>query len=247
MRSYTLFIPMKEDIAERKFLLELYETLRVADVRDGMDACMRHWSGSVAPVIRPLWRTRACGIARTVRYLPYNGTVPQTRGNQEYYAWASEYYNTVCPYPWMDTLADGDFVVVDQSSVDAGLMGSENTLNVLKKGGRGILTNGGVRDTDEVVLQQVPVWCAFISQKMVQGRIMYESMDQPVAIGGVTVRTGDVVVADGDGVIVVPREIARDVASYASEEHQRDMKGRRQHYDDLGRQPDDTVWRDGHD
>ena len=61
--------------AERKELLDLFSDLRVADVRDGMDWMMQHHQGSMWPSIRPLWRTRAVGIARTARYLPYKGTI----------------------------------------------------------------------------------------------------------------------------------------------------------------------------
>ena len=49
------------------------------------------------------------------------------------------------------------------------------------------------------------------------------------------------IVADGDGVIVVPRNVAAGVAQFAREERARDMKNRREHYDALGRPPDDTV------
>ena len=58
------------------------------------------------------------------------------------------------------------------------------------------------------------------------------------------VHPGDVVVADGDGVIVVPRDIAREVAKHAHAEHVRDMAGRRRLYDALGMPPDETVTRD---
>jgi hypothetical protein len=51
----------------------------------------------------------------------------------------------------------------------------------------------------------------------------------------------DVRVADGDGVIVVPRDAAREVAAYARAEHRRDMAGRRKLYDELGMAPDGTV------
>jgi hypothetical protein len=66
--------------------------------------------------------------------------------------------------------AEGDFIVIDQSGVNAGLMGSENTLTALKRGVRGFVSNGGVRDTDEVILQQVPFWSRMVSQGMVQSR-----------------------------------------------------------------------------
>ena len=227
-------------INERQELLDLYAGLRVADIRDGMDWNMMHPYGSMSPAIRPLWRTRAVGIARTARYLPFRGPIPPMT-SQEYDEWSHEYYHSVCTYPWMDEIQAGDFVVIDQSGVDAGLMGSNNSLAGLRNGAAGFVTNGGVRDTDELILQQIPFWSAFVSQSMVQGRLCFDAKDVPVAVGGVHVRPGDVVVADGDGVIVVPRELARDVARYARRELENDKAGRRKLYRDLGMELDDTV------
>ena len=61
---------------EEQELLELYAPLRVADVRDGMDWMGYHHYGSMDYKIRPLYRTKAYGIARTARYLPYEGPDP---------------------------------------------------------------------------------------------------------------------------------------------------------------------------
>jgi 4-hydroxy-4-methyl-2-oxoglutarate aldolase len=191
---------MKDD---RELVLERFATLRVADVRDGMDTLGLHGIGSMSPNIRPLWRTRAVGIAKTVRYVPFDGVVPDVKPEQ-YWDWVTEYYDKVCPYPWVNELRPGDFLVIDQSGVNGGLMGSDNTLNCMRKGARAFVSTGGVRDTDEVILQEVPFWSGFISQSMVQGRLKYDGHDVPVAVGGVLVHPGDVVVGDGDGVIVVP-------------------------------------------
>ena len=225
---------------ERQELLALYQDLRVADVRDGMDWCMMHHYGSLSPDIRPLWRTRTAGIARTARYVPFQGHVP-TMSPQEYDEWSSWYYGNVCTYPWMKAIEPGDFIVIDQSGVDAGLMGSNNSLAGVRSGARGYVSNGGVRDTDELILQKVPFWSRFISQKMVQGRLQFDAMDIPVSVGGVIVHPGDVVVADGDGVIVVPLKIAFDVAKYAHRELANDKVGRRKLYEDLGMELDETV------
>lgn len=225
---------------QRDELLRLFGDLRVADVRDGMDTMMLHHGGTMSPDIRPLFRTRAFGIAKTVRYVPYGGTIPQL-SPQEYWKWVGEYYREICPYPWMKTVQEGDFVVIDQCGVNAGLMGSENTLGGIRNGARGYVSNGGVRDTDEIILQQVPFWSRMVSQSMVQGRLQYDAMDVPVNVGGVTVNPGDMIVADGDGVLVVPQGVAADVARYAHEEHDRDKKHRRQHYEALGRELDETV------
>ncbi len=224
----------------RETLLTAYDGLRVADVRDGLDTMLRHREGSVDPSIRPLWRTRAFGIARTCRYVPWDGEVPDLEPD-DYWDWVAWYYGQVCPYPWIGRIEPGDFIVIDQGGVNAGLMGSENTLNGLRQGARGYVTSGGVRDTDEIIGQQVPFWAPFCAQSMVQGRLAFDTMDVPVTVGGVEVCPGDMVVADGDGVIVVPRELALDVARYAEAEHRRDMRRRREHYDALGLAPDETV------
>jgi regulator of RNase E activity RraA len=227
-------------VARRAKLLKLYQDLRVADVRDAMDALMLHGQGSMHHSLRPLWHTRAHGIAATARYLPYRGPRPPA-GEKAYAAWSGRYYREICRYPWVETLRPGDFMVIDCSGVDAGLMGSENTLSCLRRGCRGFASDAGVRDTDEIILEQVPFWTARICQSMVQARLEFADAGQPVAVGGVQVRPGDMVVADGDGVIVVPEDQAETVARLARAEHQRDKKKRRRHYAALGRAPDSTV------
>lgn len=133
-------------------------------------------------------------------------------------------------------------MVLDVAGLDVGLLGSNNTLDFKARGARGYLTNGGgIRDTDEVIHQGIPVWSKFVSQGMDQTRIRYYEKDIPVAIGGVAIYPGDVVVADGDGVVIVPRKIARDVAKYAHQELSGDKKGRKKLYDKLGWEPDSTV------
>nr|WP_252228443.1 RraA family protein [Caldicoprobacter algeriensis] len=226
--------------SEREELLKLYEGLRVADVRDGMDWNMMHGYGSMSYEIRPLFRTRVVGIARTVRYLPYEGSIPKMSPD-EYTEWVNWYYNNVCTYPWIEDIQPGDFIVIDQSGVNAGLMGSHNSLEGFKRGARGYVIEGGVRDTDELILQKIPVWSRFISQAMVQGRLRYDAKDIPVSVGGVVVHPGDVVVADGDGVIVVPRKLAYEVAKYARRELNKDKVQRRKLYEALGWELDDTV------
>jgi 4-hydroxy-4-methyl-2-oxoglutarate aldolase len=225
---------------KRAELLELYSDLRVADVRDGMDWMMRHAYGSMSPDIRPLWRTRVMGFARTARYLPYSGELPKM-SPEEYTKWVGWYYGNVCTYPWMQAIEKGDFCVIDQSGINVGLMGSNNAMDGLINGATGYVTNGGVRDTDEIILQQVPFWSRMVSQGMVQGRIQFDAYDIPVEVGGVLVHPGDLVVADGDGLIVVPLDIAEDVAVYAHRELSGDKVSRREKYEKLGLELDETV------
>jgi len=228
-------------VEENKELISLFEDLRVADVRDGMDWMGYHHYGSLDYKIRPLFRTKAVGIARTARYLPYEGPAPLVRGD-EYTKWVSWYYANVCTYPWLDDVEPGDFIVLDVSGVDVGLMGSENTLRALAKGARGFVSNGGgIRDTDEVIHQKIPFWSYFVSQKMDQARLRFDAKDVPVAIGGVTIHPGDIIVADGDGVIAVPRKVAKEVAVFAHQELRNDKINRRKHYEALNWKFDETL------
>lgn len=226
---------------ENQRLIELFKPCRVTDVRDGMDWMGYHHYGTMEHAIRPLFRTHAVGVARTARYVPYEGPAPCARGD-DYTAWAQWYYGEVCTDPWMAEIEPGDFIALDVAGIDVGLLGSNNTLTALLKGAVGFVTNGGgIRDTDEVILQKVPVWSRFISQGMDQGRIRFIEKNIPVAIGGVAVYPGDVIVADYDGVIVVPRKAARDVAKYAWREMNTDKQSRQELYKKLDWELDDTV------
>ena len=226
---------------ERAALLEAFAPLRVADVSDGMDWMMLHDIGLVDRAIRPLYRpVRTCGIALTVRYVPTNKKIP-TMSPEEYDQFVRDWYRNVCTYPFESLIQPGDFIVIDASNLDVGLLGSNNVLSFINKGARGIATNGGCRDTDEVIRQKCPVFCRYISRTMVQGRLEFAEMNVPVDLGGVLVRPGDVVVGDGDGLIVVPREKALDVAKYARRELENDKKARRRLYEQAGLPLDETV------
>ena len=234
-------LPDAQRKAENKRFLEMYADLRVADVRDGMDWFGYHHYGSIDPAVRPLYRTHVVGIARTARYLPYVGPAPLERGD-EYTRWQGMYYNRIATYPWMNDIEDGDFIALDMSGVNVGLLGSENTLRGLLAGARGYVINGsGIRDTDETINQKIPVWSHFISQAMDQARIQFDSKDVPVAIGGVTIFPGDIIVADGDGVIVVPRIVAEQVGIQAKKMISEDKATRRALYEKLGWELDNTV------
>jgi regulator of RNase E activity RraA len=231
------------DVKENLELIEMFKKLRVTDVRDGMDWVGYHHYGTIHHSIRPLARPEETiiGIARTARYVPYEGPVPMVTG-EEYSKWSSMYYRDICYDPWGKDIQEGDFVCIDIAGVDVGLLGSNNTLSCKKKGAVGFMLNGGgIRDTDECILQKIYVWSKFISQPMDQARIRYIEKDIPIGIGGVAIYPGDIIVADGDGVIAVPRKVAREVNKYAWQEASADKKSRKQLYIDLGMKLDHTV------
>jgi regulator of RNase E activity RraA len=124
---------------------------------------------------------------------------------------------------------------------DVGFCGSNNALGWLSRGMRGIVTDGGCRDTDEVILQRIPVYHRGVTRGIDPGRVVIESYNTPVNVGGVTVMPGDVIVADNDGVVAVPRDKAEAVAAAARRIQDGDKKGRKKLYDKLKRPADFTV------
>lgn len=231
-------------------ILELYAPLRVADVSDGMDAVGLPDVGLLDQSIEPLWRDVSDmshifrGIAVTVRYMPANEVVPNPIPEEDFDAWVGQWYNQISPEPFVDLLFDGSALVIDAAGDgDTGSVGSNNSLLWTLRGMRGLVTNGSVRDTDEIILQDIPVYMDIMNRGrgIRPGRNEVESVQQPVVVGGVQIRPGDVIVGDGDGVIVVPREHAEAVARKAQEILDADKAGRRNLYEQLGLPLDPTV------
>ncbi len=243
-----VFLPVKTyTAAEDAATLKLFEGLRVADVSDGMDMAGLPNTGLVDPAIRPLWRDTdefthvIRGIAVTVRYVPTNRVVPRLSG-AEFEKWEREWYREISPEPFVQYLRPGSVVVIDgHEDGDTGTIGSNNILGWKLRGAVGVVTSGGARDTDEIIKQKVPVYYRRPARGIRPGRNEVESVQRPVTIGGVLVRPGDVIVADGDGVICVPREHAEVVAKAARKILEGDKAGRRKLYEKLGIPLDRTV------
>ena len=134
-------------------------------------------------------------------------------------------------------------VMDNKDDNDTGSGGSKNMMEWKKKGAVGLVAVGGVRDIDEVIRQENVVYMDYTKRGRGEriGRNEFIDMQQPVVVGGVLVHPGDVVVADSDGVVVVPRRVAARVGQIAYEELVDDIKGRRQWYIELGRALDETV------
>jgi 4-hydroxy-4-methyl-2-oxoglutarate aldolase len=213
-----LFIPYKDYTAEEnKRILDEYKYLRVADVSDGMDVVGLQNIGLVDPEIHALWKDtekfthRIVGIAVTARYVPTNKREPKMDQKT-----IGRWYNTITSEAFTKVLTPGSILVIDaMDDGESRSIGSSNILSWKKLGMVGLVTGGGLADTDEIIYHKVPTYFRRLARGIRPGRNELESVNRPVTIGGVLVRPGDVVVADGDGVVVVPRERAEEVAQAA--------------------------------
>ncbi|MBO7721706.1 MAG: RraA family protein [Kiritimatiellae bacterium] len=112
----------------------------------------------------------------------------------------------------LDEFKPGGVVVWDTSGdVEASLWGGVMTATAKAKGVRGAVIAGGIRDTKQILEQNFPVFYRYRTSNGSLGRCMITHYQVPVKIGKVTVRPGDIIFGDIDGVLCIPREIACDV------------------------------------
>lgn len=232
---------------EDAHILKLYDGLRVADVSDGMDMAGLPSTGLVDPAIHPDWVDRQNlthqfrGIAVTVRYVPTQKSDRPAPG-EDFHAWEGDFYTKYSHEAFSDVIRPGTAVVIDDvEGKDIGSIGSYNILYWKSLGAVGVVTDATSRDTDEIAVEKVPLYLREKGRGIRPGRNEIESVNRPVVIGGVLVCPGDVVVADGDGVVVVPRAKAEEVAGFAREIMDKDKAARRDLYKKVGLPRDKTV------
>ncbi|UCC41739.1 MAG: RraA family protein [Candidatus Aminicenantes bacterium] len=232
---------------ENTRILKLYEGLRVADVVDAMDRIGLQDMGLVNPEIQAAWKDfktlkhQFRGIALTVRYVPSN-LPDRPQGKEDFDTWEGHFYENYSSEAFTSIIKPGQAIVIDDvDEADIGSIGSYNILDWYSCGAVGVVTDARARDTDEIAIEQVPLYFRGLGRGMRPGRNMLESVNRPVSIGGVLVCPGDVVVADGDGVVVVPRRVAETVAVQARAILDSDKKARRSLYEKLGKKLDKTV------
>ena len=237
-------------------LLQLYRGARVTDVVDGLVTVGLMDVGVMKPDIAPLWRDvtsmahRIAGVAVTARYGPTNhprnpgADLTDPANYQRYRDWRGMWYTELSAEPFAEFIKPGSVVVIDnRDDNDTGSTGSKNILGWLERGAVGVVSAGGIRDIDEIILQRNPVYTDYDRRGRGEriGRNEVIDVQRPVVVGGVTVYPGDMVVADSDGVVVVPRRVAVRVGQIAYQELADDIRGRRELYQRLGRPLDATV------
>jgi 4-hydroxy-4-methyl-2-oxoglutarate aldolase len=224
-------------------LLKLYKYLRVVDVCDAMDGIGYFDIGLMDTEIRPLWPgMKFWGVALTVRCVPANRPMWKLNTTEDIVNAHGIWFKEVGNVGFHNLIKPGHVIVTDTGgSREVGFWGSNNSLGTIVAGAVGIVTDGYCRDTDEVIIQETPICCRKRGRTIIPGRIEAVEVQTRVGCGGVQVNPGDIVGCDGDGVLVVPLNIAKESAIHARAVLLADMKGRRRLYERLGMKLDDTV------
>ena len=223
-------------------LIERIRQRRLAALGDGMDAIGLIDQGTMWPEMRPIRPgIRFAGFAYTVKLVPGQKPVKPCRTIEEYQqelgAWCKD------TYTFAAGLQDArdKVCVVDMGGFPGGLWGSAIGLSMMKNGLEGVVLDGTCRDSHECNVEGVKAFCTRRSFNHVYGRLVNGGVNVPIQCAGVTVNPGDVVCADDDGVLVIPRERAEEVLMFAEHIHTQDQHDRARLYRDLGLDPDDTL------
>ena len=116
----------------------------------------------------------------------------------------------------IDAAGPGEVVVVDNGGHAVSTWGGLASYAAKLKGIAGLVVDGGVRDREEIIAYGFPVFSRHVVPTPGRTRIRVAALNEPVSCGGVRVRPGDVIVADGTGVICVPAEAVEEAAALAT-------------------------------
>lgn len=152
------------------------------------------------------------GVARTLRFVPNREDLFELRGGG---------YNA--QKRTFDEVRPGEVIVIEaRGETGSGTLGDILALRAKVRGAAGVVTDGGVRDSDVVAAMDLPVFAASRHPAVLGRRHVPWDSEVTVACGGTTVRPGDIVVGDDDGVIVIPPTMAEDVVDAALDQETED-------------------------
>lgn len=151
--------------------------------------------------VRPQWQCpRIVGRAVTLKIKPLGLQQP------------TQHLGTAA----IEAAQPGDIIVIDnagqrQFSTWGGLL----SLSAKLKGVSGVVIDGACRDIDEARDLQFPVYARGVVPMTARGRVMQDSLNQEIQFAGVQVHPGDLVIADGSGVVIIPAEKEQEVVTAA--------------------------------
>jgi 2-keto-4-pentenoate hydratase/2-oxohepta-3-ene-1,7-dioic acid hydratase in catechol pathway/regulator of RNase E activity RraA len=155
---------------------------------------------------------RLLGRAKTLRFVPFRPDLFASHGggfNAQKLAF--------------DTVEAGEVLVIEaRGERGTGTVGDVLALRAQVRGAAGIVTDGGVRDFDVVAGFDIPVFSQGAHPSVLGRRHVPWEVDVTIACGGAAVQPGDVIVGDGDGVIVIPPQLVAEVVAEALEQERQD-------------------------
>lgn len=174
----------------------------------------RSWMNGPMPFGPAATGKRVVGRAFTLRFVPMREDLATPE------SWSSPKSTRAA----IEAMPEGAIAVVDAMGVtDAGIFGDILCARMAKRGVSALVTDGMVRDGAGVIGTGLPVWCRGAAAPASVAGLTFVDWQQPIGCGGVAVFPGDLIVADGDGTVLIPDALVADVVK-ASVEQER-MEG----------------------
>lgn len=130
-------------------------------------------------------------------------------------------WGSAISYDLFRTIQTGDVIAFDCGGHSAsGPWGGNTGASARVRGAAGIIIDGSTRDYSDLVRMNFPTYCREVTPVLAHGRFQIKTINAPITLSGqtgtrVTVNPGDFIIADADGIVVVPRELLGDVLEFA--------------------------------
>jgi regulator of RNase E activity RraA len=160
---------------------------------------------------RPLFNAdeRLVGPAFTLRFVPAREDLATPE------SWSSPRSTRGA----IEDMPEGCIAVADALGVtDAGIFGDILCARMKKRNVTALVTDGMMRDGAGVAATRLPVWCSGVAAPASVAGLTFVGWQEPIACGGVAVFPNDVIVADGDGAVVIPAALVVEVAKAGPEQ-----------------------------
>ncbi|MCX6938706.1 MAG: RraA family protein [Verrucomicrobia bacterium] len=182
---------------------------------DRLEVC---YSGAVYDVLRAMGLPDQI-LPRTIRSLDPTralaGRIFTVSGHLDF---TVDGHTTLLEWTRMLSKAPSGSVVVCQPNDDSlAHMGELSAETFVYKGVRGYLCDGGCRDSVRILETGLRVWSRYFTPRDVVGRWVPGGFGEPIVIGGVSIRSGDYLMADRDGALIIPQEHIQEVTEKVEE------------------------------
>lgn len=170
------------------------------------------YSGAVYDVLRAMGH-HDCVLPETIRPLDsvrrLAGPVYTISGHRDENL---DDHETLLQWTGLLSKSPADHVVICQPNDSTMSHMGELSAETLKlRGVRGYIVDGGCRDSEFIYRNGFRVFCRYYTPRDVVGRWIPDAFGEPIEIGGVRIRSGDYVIADRDGVVIIPGKLAEQV------------------------------------
>ena len=191
----------REPIIER---LANLDTCAVSDALDSLGLKGATWG------VRPQWQCpRIVGRAVTMKIKPAGLKQP------------TQHLGTAP----IEAAKPGDIIVIDNGGkLEFSCWGGLLALSAKLKGLSGVVIDGASRDIDEARELEFPVYARGAVPMTARGRVMQESYNQEIQFAGVQCHAGDLVIADGSGVVIIAKEKEQEVVAAAEAIYQKEQE-----------------------